>query len=39
MSDEEIQREIEDMEEDMKLLPNGNKGCQELINQMKKLLK
>lgn len=39
MSDTEIQKEIKDMEEHMKLLPNGDNACRELINQMKELLK
>ncbi|MFL0197303.1 hypothetical protein ACJDU8_17310 [Clostridium sp. WILCCON 0269] len=39
MSDEEIQEEIKDMEEHMELLPNSDKGCQELIEKMKELLK
>lgn len=39
VTDEEIRKMIKDAEEHMKLLPDGNKGCSELIEKMKELLK
>lgn len=39
VTDEEIRKMIKDAEEHMRLLPNGDKGCSELIKKMKELLK
>jgi len=39
ITDKEIRKMIKDAEEHMKLLPNGDKACSELIEKMKELLK